>query len=180
MKGIVFTEFIEFVEDFFGFELAQHMIDNAHTPSNGVYSAVGTYNAEEMMSMLIALSKQSKTDIPKLLNLYGKHLFKRFSNLYPQFFKQGIDYLGFISHIDQYIHVEVLKLYPDAELPSIDTVAKGENFIELIYTSQRKLSDFALGLLEGAAIHFNEKVLITTQMIEEDGSKVRFLIQKVK
>ncbi len=178
MKGIVFTEFIEYVEDTFGFEISQHMIDKADTITNGVYTAVGTYEAAEMISMLGVLSAKTKMEIPKLLNLYGMHLFDRFSSLYPQFFGDGVNFFDFVNQIDKYIHVEVLKLYTDAELPSIQTVKRKEGYIEIIYTSQRKLSDFALGLLQGAAKYYKEEVAITKELIEEDGSVVKFSIQK--
>jgi len=47
------------------------------------------------------------------------------------------------------------------------------------YTSERKRSDVAEGLLEKAASHFNENVIIKKSFITEDGSEVRFEITKV-
>ena len=41
MKGIIFTEFIEMVEDKFGFEVADNIITNSNLPSGGAYTAVG-------------------------------------------------------------------------------------------------------------------------------------------
>lgn len=179
MKGIVFTEFIEFVEDEFGYAVAQHMIEQAQTSTEGVYTAVGTYDASELLHMVDVLAVHSKSTVEDLLQSFGTHLFSRFAVLYPHFFKGGIHLMDFISNIDQYIHFEVQKLYTDAELPSIETIDKSDDSIHLIYNSKRKLSDFALGLLKGASIHFNEKVSIKKELIHQDGSKVRFLIKKI-
>ncbi|MEL7340130.1 MAG: heme NO-binding domain-containing protein, partial [Bacteroidota bacterium] len=52
MKGIVFTEFLEMVEDTFGFETADNIVSQAELPSGGVYTAVGTYPALEMVSLV--------------------------------------------------------------------------------------------------------------------------------
>lgn len=178
MKGIVFTEYIEFVEDSFGFEIAQEMIDSAELTSNAVFTAVGTYDVSEMTKMLDQLSKLTKISISELLKSYGKHLFSRFASFYPHFFPKGIDIFSFISQVDKYIHVEVRKLYPDAELPSIETIVKKDDYIEIVYTSSRKLGDFAHGLLLGACNHFNEDIEIRKEILISDGSKVKFSMQR--
>ena len=43
MKGLVFTEFIEMMENDFGFEVADRVIENSDTISKGVFTGVGTY-----------------------------------------------------------------------------------------------------------------------------------------
>jgi Haem-NO-binding len=53
------------------------------------------------------------------LRSFGKHLFGRFVCNYPQFFGGINSALTFLANIEGYIHVEVRKLYPDAELPSL-------------------------------------------------------------
>ena len=44
MKGIVFTEFFELVEDKFGLEVVQQIIDECKLESEGIYTSVGTYS----------------------------------------------------------------------------------------------------------------------------------------
>lgn len=180
MKGMVFTEFIEFVEDTYGFNFSNQMIEKANLPSKGVYTAVGTYSYSEFVSMVVQLSNLTNVEVPQLLINYGKHLFFRFIDLYPQFLKKDDSFFDFISKIDGYIHVEVQKLYPDAELPSIEILNKTSDSIELIYSSNRKFSDFAEGLLSGAAEYFNENVEIDKELILADGSKVKFLLRIIK
>lgn len=178
MKGIVFTEFIEFVEDSFGFEITQEMIDTSSLSTDGVYTGVGTYNSSELVAMVVQLSGLVKKEIPELLVAYGKHLFIRFSVLYPYFFQENVSIFTFLNKIDKYIHVEVQKLYPDAELPVIDTICVNDNRMELMYISNRKFGDFAHGLLLGAISYFNENITISMELMEEDGSKVRFILER--
>ena len=66
MKGIVFSEFLEFVEQRFSIEQAQDMIDACELESGGAYTSVGTYDHREMIQLLGALSSQVDVDVASL------------------------------------------------------------------------------------------------------------------
>ena len=53
MKGVVFTEFLEMVEQKFGMEMVNALIENNELSTDGVYSAVGTYHHSEMVSLVV-------------------------------------------------------------------------------------------------------------------------------
>lgn len=178
MKGIVFTEFIEFVENTFGFEVADAMISKADLKSGGVYTAVGTYDFDEMVGLLIQLNKITQMPVPQLLEAYGSHLFYRFVELYPHFLTKEVGLFGFIEKIDQYIHVEVKKLYPDAELPKITVHRRTNLEMEMVYKSSRKLSFFALGLLKSASEFFEEPISIQMKDHSADGTETLFILIK--
>ena len=61
MKGIVFTEFLEMVEETFGLETVDTIIENSNLPSEGIYTSVGTYDFNEMVSLITALHKKQKS-----------------------------------------------------------------------------------------------------------------------
>ncbi len=61
MKGIVFTEFLEMVEDKFGLETVDSIIENSNLPSEGIYTSVGTYDFNEMVSLITSLHKKQKS-----------------------------------------------------------------------------------------------------------------------
>ena len=50
MKGIVFTEFLEMVETKFGLETVDNIIENSDLKSEGIYTSVGTYDFNEMVT----------------------------------------------------------------------------------------------------------------------------------
>ena len=79
MKGIVFTEFLEMVEQKFSPELVDHIVEEAELPSGGVYTTVGTYNHGEMIKLVTCLSKESGISATDLMRVFGEHLFARFS-----------------------------------------------------------------------------------------------------
>lgn len=178
MKGIVFTEFFEMVEQKFDYEMVDSLISTTDLPSGGIYTSVGTYSHTEMVNLVVNLSKQTNIPLPDLLRTFGGYLFKTFTKTYHHFIKNAPDSFTFLASIHDYIHVEVKKLYPDAELPHFDIIRPDENTLVMNYSSARKMSDLAYGLIEGCLEYYNEKVLITKEELAEDGSLVKFVIVK--
>lgn len=170
MKGVVFTEFLDLVADEFSPDIADHIVDDADLPSKGIYTAVGTYTHAEMASLVIALSKRTGIKVPDLLKTYGVHLFKRFHASFPEFFAAAQDSFGFLASIEDIVHVEVKKLYPDAELPSFETVLISPDRMAMTYRSPRCLGDFAEGLMIGVFKHFGETVSLARS--DEDGGRI--------
>ncbi len=161
MKGVIFTELLEMIEDQFSIETADEIIERADLDSGGSYTSVGTYDHIEMERLVSELSKVSGTSVADLMILFGRHLFSRFHFHYQQFFNDEIySSFDFFPLVENYIHVEVKKLYPEAELPSFEFEPAPEGQMILIYKSSRHFVDLAEGLIHGCADHFNEKLSI--------------------
>ncbi|MGB2683573.1 MAG: heme NO-binding domain-containing protein [Olleya sp.] len=178
MKGIVFTEFLELVEDKFGLEMVDNIITSSTLESDGVYTAVGTYSFSEMLQLLTHLSENTGISIDNLLLVYAEHFFSVIENSYPGLLATYKDPIEMISSIENHIHVEVRKIYPDSELPTFEVVEKTENSLVMIYTSSRAMHHFGLGLMNKTFAHFNATETIDLQKIKEDGTEVRFVINK--
>tara|TARA_B100000809_G_C15130036_1_gene527983 strand:+ start:450 stop:998 length:549 start_codon:yes stop_codon:yes gene_type:complete len=179
MKGVVFTEFFELVEEKFGVITLNEIIENSDLPvSGGSYTSVGTYPHSEMVNLVVELSKVSKIPVGDLLKVYGEYFFNMATVSYPHFFEKMTNSLDFLETVENHIHVEVLKLYSDAELPAFKTERVTENTLIMDYLSERKLSDFAEGLILGCSNFFKDKLNITKTLLgAKDGSEVRFLIE---
>lgn len=175
---MVFTEFLEMVEDKFGFETADAIVVNSNLPSGGVYTSIGTYDHQEMITLLHHLQERTQIPIPDLLRSYGQHLFGRFSELYPVFFEHTQSAFSFLESIENHIHTEVLKLYPDAELPKFETSRKSDNTLEMIYRSDRAMGHFAHGLIIGCLAHFDEKAEVKIEYLDQEGTVIQFVIVK--
>jgi hypothetical protein len=178
LKGVVFTEFLEMVEQRFSLAVVDAIIRRANPPHGGSYTAVGTYPAEEMVGLVAALGEVSNTPVRDLLFTFGEHLFGRFVAGYPSFFVGVVSPIEFLSKIDSYIHVEVKKLYPDAELPRFESEVISDREIHLTYHSPRRLAAFAHGLIAGAAKHFGTPLEIAqTDLSGGMGQDVRFEVR---
>lgn len=179
MKGMVFTEFVGMVESKFGMDVSDEMFDRAKPASGGAYAATGTYPHEELVSLVVALSGITGAPVPDLVHAFGKHLFATLAGAYPQYLSRCAGVFEFLSSIDGHIHVEVRKIYPEAELPRFKsrTLEEGR-VLELEYRSPRRFDALAHGLLEGAIEHFGEPATIERRPLpaEEPGSL--FVVRK--
>lgn len=178
MKGIIFSELIEMIESTFGFVIAEEVINAEGLQNNGVYSNVGTYDFDELVKMLSVLSEKTQTPINKLLYDYGKYLSNTFKRSYSVLFDGHNDLFSFLRTIENVIHVEVLKLYNDASLPSFNYGEPNEKRLVMVYKSSKALSDLAEGLIQGCVDIFNENISITKDMLKEDGTEVKFTIDR--
>ncbi len=86
----------------------------------------------------------------------------------------------FLSRVDDVIHVEVRKLYPDAELPSLPCERPAPNRLLMHYSSPRGFGDLAEGLIAGCIKHFGENITVTRTNLPKEGAlyRVRFELLK--
>ena len=178
MKGIVFTEFLELVEDKFGLEMVDNIISNSNLESKGIYTSVGTYSFSEMLQLLQHLSKNTGLSIDDLLLVYAEHFFGVIKESYPGLLATYKDPIEMLSSIENHIHVEVRKIYPDAELPTFTVIQKTENSLIMDYSSSRAMHHFGLGLMNKTFEYFNSTATIKLEKIKDDGTEVRFVINK--
>jgi hypothetical protein len=167
MKGIVFTEFLGMVETTFSIDMADDIIENSDLHSQGSYTAVGTYDHKELVEMVIALSDRTGLPVNALVKVFGQHLFSVFAKNYAQFFQGFTSALPLLEGIEDIIHTEVLKLYPDAQLPKFACHYENDTLV-MDYQSPRHFADLAEGLILGCGTHFQENLVIERQEVNED------------
>jgi Haem-NO-binding len=180
MKGIVFSEFLDMVDEKYSIEMSERLIDEVNPPSGGAYTTVGTYDPQEIFDMVAKLSEISSMPVSDLLKAFGSHLLKRFVVIFPEFFVDATSTLDFLSKVESYVHLEVKKLYSDAELPSFTCVSPHPNRLEMTYRSTRNLPDLAEGLILGTAEHFGERIQVKRSILPEDNSAELFIITKLQ
>jgi hypothetical protein len=179
MKGIVFTEFMEFIEAQFSLKIVETMIAKSNLPNAGVYTSVGTYNHEDMLLFVKILNEETKIPVADLVRSFGFYLFGQLEKNYPAFFQIPKNAFEFLESVHDHIHVEVKKLYKDAELPNFShNHANKEKFI-LDYKSTRPLADLAEGMIKACIEHFKENIEV--QRVDdqaEPGKIARFILIK--
>lgn len=180
MKGIIFTEFLELVEAQFGLETLDTVLTLAG--DEGIYTSVGSYDHRDLVKLIVQLSKQ--TDIPPedLQQVFGQSVFKNLLASLPSdvSLKHSSNTFQFIRHVEEYIHVEVKKLYPEAKPPSFTFITETEESMTVDYHSARCMSHVCLGLIHGCAEHFNEQLDVALEPQNENGSCVRFYLTMKK
>jgi hypothetical protein len=179
MKGVVFTELFDMIESAFGPNMLDDVLDDCDLKSGGAYTTVGTYDHTELLQIVSALSKNTKTPVKDLVHKYGYHLFFRFHSMMPVFFEKPKSAFDFLESVHNTIHVEVKKLYPDAALPHFETQRIDSNHLIMIYRSCCPFADFAEGLIHGCIDFYKEKISIQSEDTNTPGefSRVFTLIK---
>ncbi|MCC5967629.1 MAG: heme NO-binding domain-containing protein [Natronohydrobacter sp.] len=154
MKGIVFVELLKMAEEVLGEEVVDEIIESSELASGGAYSAVGNYPCSELMTLVQGLSAHTGTSQARLQHLFGEWMHRHFVTSYPGFFVNKPDALAMLSAIDAEVHVEVRKLYPDAELPTFEVQDLDAQGMRMVYRSPRPLADFCHGLVDACITHF--------------------------
>ena len=176
MKGIVFTEFIELVEARFSVPVAERLLETTDLPSGGIYTSVGTYDSAEMFALVTRLSELTQVPVPDLLREFGRHMFGRFLEKFPSFF-EGIDSApDFLEQVDGFVHVEVRKLYPDAELPGFTCERPTPERLLMTYRSSRQLPDLAEGLIRACYAHYGQELALAREPVPGDPGAVLFVL----
>ncbi|AMO56486.1 hypothetical protein GZ77_06780 [Endozoicomonas montiporae] len=169
MKGVIFTEFMEMVEDRFSVEVAEEILSAANLESNGEYTSLGTYSHEEVLNLVTLLSEKSGLAVGDLVLAFGEYLFGRFATIHAEFFDGVTSGFDFMEKVEDYIHIEVQKLYPDANPPKLTCTRDDDKKMQLHYRSHRPFASVAEGLIKGCAVHFKEDIAIDRQDLPGTG-----------
>jgi hypothetical protein len=179
MKGLVFIELIKMADSALGEATVDRVLDTAPLKSKGVYSAVGYYDCAELVVLVDAFSKESGIARPELERQFGHWVMDSFASGYPEFFRKYDTAFGMLEAIESDIHLEVRKLYPDAELPSFSTIRHSTERLELSYKSERPLASFCYGLIEACFTKYREvaSVQMTDRTTGAEGDAVFSIIK---
>lgn len=158
MLGIVFTSLVEMLEENVSPEFADEVLTEANLENDGAFTAVGYYPFYEMEKLLGVLVAKTQQPAEVLLHDFGYFLFGRLAQTHGQMMagKQGL--LDALEILDDDIHVQVRKLYPDADLPIFTVLSRTDDAMLLRYYSTRELYSLAEGLMDGAAAHFGDRL----------------------
>lgn len=176
MKGIILSEFVEFIEQELGEDIAQKIIDDSDLKSDGAYSRVGLYDYQELIQLLTQTVAETQTEATVLLDHFSHHLFSVFKRDYSLFFEGVATAAEMLKQIDEHIHVEVKKLYPEAELPSFSYTQEGA-ILTLSYQSPRPLALVAQALVGACLKYFGDNETLLTSDIADDHKSAHFSIR---
>ena len=173
MLGVVFSEFLEMVEERFSLDMVDEILESSGIASGGSYTAVGNYDHRELLKLVEALSEKTGIAVGDLVAAYGRHLFGHFVDRYPSFFAGVDSSIDFLETIENHIHVEVKKLYPEAELPTFEYRRLDDGSFVMVYRSRRPFADLAQGLIEGCIEYYNDPYKVERTVLEDGAVQFR-------
>lgn len=176
MKGIILSEFVEFLEVTLGEDRAHKIIDSSGVKSVGAYSRVGLYEYQELIKLLTQAVSETCTEADVLVEGFSDHLFKTFKRDASVFFEGVSSAAEMLTQIDNHIHIGVQKLYPDTEWPSFECTRSG-NQMTPNYGSSRPFSAVTQAFLGACLKFFGDKERLISSHSSNDQKSAIFVIQ---
>ena len=178
MKGFVFQEFFDFVDQKYGPETTEDVIDAAALGHDAAYAATGTYPFADLQKLVGAACRHANAPADILLSEFGGSVGCSFARGHAAHFERHQNLFDMLESVDALIHVEVRKLYPEAELPRFEIVERSADQLSMRYISERRLWDFAKGIIEAAAGYFGETVSVEIARSSDSPDEALITISK--
>lgn len=175
----MFTEFLDMVEADHGLAMKDRIIRAAALPNDGAYTSVGSYPHQELLRLAGALSAATGIAGDTLMHAFADAVFARFLRRYRPMIDGAASCFEFLEGIERHIHVEVRKLYPDAELPNFEYPPHGATRLVMDYRSPRPMAAFAEGLVRAAIRHYREPITLQVDDLSNGaGTAARFTLSR--
>jgi len=158
MKGIIFNLLEQVVTDELGEATWEQILRESGV--EGAYTAVGTYDDEELVRLAQTAASISGKEFDDVVRWFGEKSFPHLVERYPAFVSGHASTIPFLLQLNDVIHPEVRKLFPGAYAPEFEFDQIDDSTLAIGYVSYRNLCAFAEGLVAGAATHFGETVVI--------------------
>lgn len=176
MRGILFTEYLDFIEARLGSEALEGLILALDGKISGAYTSVGNYKFEEFAVLHTAVCGKLAADASELAREFGYNLLGRFHALFPDYFNEVSSGMEFLDALGNHIHEEVKKLYPDAKPPEVVLEQLSSSQSILRYYSHRPLAPVARGLTEACLHHFGDPYRIIEEIPVDGGT--HFILER--
>lgn len=174
MHGVIFTSLRDYLT-------AEHGAETAHRLFEGepFYLLSDSYDDERLESLIERAASETGLSVDDLTHAFGVFTAAMtFTRLYPAFFAIAPGAREFLLTVEARIHELVRATIPNARPPQLAVSELGEDGVEIVYTSPRRLCVLLRGLAEGTARAFGERTAIeeTTCMRRGDDA-CRFQIR---
>jgi hypothetical protein len=156
VKGIIFNLVQEVVEDAYGENAWDAMLDSAGV--DGAYTSLGSYGDAELGSLVSAAADLLQLPPDDVLRWIGERAMPLLAERFPGFFEGHTEVQPFLLTLNGMIHPEVRKLYPGAVVPDFEFESPSPDVLLISYRSERQLCVLAEGFVIGAAAHYSQSV----------------------
>ncbi len=167
MKGVLFNVVEEVVTAAWSPEMWDEALD--HAGASGSYTSLGNYPAGELVGIIGAVSALSGLSVPEVVVAAGRAGYGRLVVRAPDLVGQFGSWQDLLAHLDDVIHPEVLKVYPDASVPKFRVVERDASSLLLDYESALRLCRLAEGLVLGAGDWYGTALSVTHESCVLDG-----------
>lgn len=160
MHGVVHYHLKQFVIKHAG-EPAWHAILNEAGIGNKNYLITKIYPDEETISIIKTAARLTRTPAVTILEEFGKFLVPELMNAYKALIRPDWKTMELLLNTEDTIHRVVRLRNPGAQPPKLDFRQTGPNELLFFYSSPRRMSALAKGMIQGVANFFHEQISIS-------------------
>ncbi len=96
MMGFLFTAFLDLLDERFGMEVTERVLEGCRLASRGVYASAGDYDPAELVALSRELNRLTGVDPDGILEDLGRSLFARLPGSNPRPFGDAEPLFGFL------------------------------------------------------------------------------------
>jgi len=174
VHGLIFASFRDYL-------LTEQGADIAHDVTDGEpqYTLSEAYPDEQFLALLERACARTGLALDDLLFEFGVFTAATtFARLYSILFKHSATARDFLLTVETPIHDVVREALPDARPPKLAVTDLGEDGLEIVYASPRRICAMLRGLVEGTGRVYGETIRLEEPECMHHGAEAcRFVLR---
>lgn len=158
MHGVIFIELKKYVDAKVGGDAWRTLVEKSGV-KNKMFAAMGTYDDAELIALVQTASTMTGTPAPELLRDFGTFIVPDLMKMYRAFMKPAWRTLDVLQYTESNIHTQVRTMTKGAMPPFLTCTRTSPTEVLIQYKSPRKLCFVGVGIIDGIANHFGEKIV---------------------
>jgi hypothetical protein len=152
VHGLIFASFRDYLLKEHGPQVEHHV-----TAGEPQYTLSEAYPDEQFLALLERACARTGLSLEELLFEFGVFTSATtFARLYSVLYKLSPTARDFLLTVETPIHDTVRVAMPDARPPQLEVTDLGEDGLEIVYTSPRRICALLRGLVEGTGRVYDE------------------------
>ncbi|SKA91232.1 Methyl-accepting chemotaxis protein [Clostridium sp. USBA 49] len=176
MKGTVVAAWMKTCRKLYGNDIVDKIMESNGWSSKKIFSPAENVDDSKIMRVIADIAKSQNIEVKELWRNIGNYNIKSFAEDFPAFFEHENLYSFLKSMYD--VHVVMVKRLPGATPPLLNITPISSREAIFSYRSKRGMFDYFLGMLQGSAETFNEKIEIQEIERGEDFLKLKLTFEK--
>lgn len=156
MKGTVVATWISSMKELYGEAAVNKVLNGNGWGEDRIINPMEDIEDASIGAIISDVAKSVGKPVGTVWREIGRSNIKSFSKWFPSYFER-FSLKGFLMMMDD-VHKQLTKMIPGARPPRLIATEMSSNQIEICYASPRGMFDYFLGLLDGSAAFFNEKM----------------------
>ena len=172
MKGTIVSAWVSTCKEIYGEDITNQALANYNISPNKIFTPTEEVEDKVALGIVNYIANKIGKSSDEVWRSMGISNVKTYTKSYPAFFRYKNLYSFLRAMFD--IHVVVTQRFPGAKPPILGIEPVDSHTAHMTYESSRGMFPYFHGMLEGASIHFDEK--INVEILEKTNSFTKISI----